>query len=303
MFAAVLALCAAVVFGTGTALQHQAASGVSRADLATGSLMARLLHRPGWVLGLCLSGVAFVLHVAALHEGSLTLVQPIVVTTTVFAVFVRSALERSLPDLAEVVWGVCTWVGLILFVSAARTRTADALPDERTAALLLLAGAVTAVLVAVVAHQLRVPARRGFLLGVAAGILYGLTAGLIKVAASHARSGLGPLLHHWSPWVVAPVGLTAFFLSQRAFQASRLSVSAPVLNIVDVLVAVTFGAAVFGDRLFRSPGQLLVEVVGAFMIAVGVWRLVAEDEKLHERRLAATDGRTDRTVPPAAAHD
>jgi drug/metabolite transporter (DMT)-like permease len=282
MLAVLLAIGAAAVFGTGTALQHRAASGVSRADVASGRLLTRLLQRRSWLLGLCLSGLAFALHVAALHRGSLTLVQPIVVTTTVFAVFVRSALDRTRPDRAEIVWGACTWVGLTLFISAVGTHVPHHHADDRTAALLVLAGAAAAVLASAAARQTRLPTRRGFLLGVSAGILYGLTAGLIKVATTHASLGLLPLLSHWSPWLVAPTGLSAFFLSQRAFHATRLSVSAPVLNIVDVLVAVAFGSAVFGDRVFTSPGQLLVELVGATMIGVGVWRLVREDERLHE---------------------
>ena len=286
MSAVVLALAAALVFGTGTALQHHAVSGSPRVDRASRPLLVRLLRRPGWLVGLALSGLGFALHVAALHEGALTLVQPVVVTTTVFAVFARSALERNLPDRAEVVWAICTCVGLTLLVATVGSRPPSPVGDDRTAAWFVAVAAAVALVVVAVSRRVRVPARRGFLLAVAAGILYGSTAGLIKVAASHARLGLGPLLHHWSPWLVAPFGLGAFFLSQAAFQASRLSVSAPVLNIVDVLVAVGFGSAVFGDHLFASPGQLVVEVVGAAMIGTGVWRLVREDERLHERRAA-----------------
>lgn len=284
MLAAALALAAAAVFGTATALQHRSASEVAEGG-DPGRLLVRLLRSPAWVAGLCLSGVAFALHVAALREGSLTLVQPIVVTTTVFAVFVRSALDRTLPDRAEVVWAVCTWVGLTLFVATAGTRRGRFVTDDRPAALFLVAAVVAAAVAIVVARQLRVPARRGFFLGVAAGILYGSTAGLVKLATSYGRGGVVPLLHHWSAWLVAPLGLSAFFLSQRAFQASRLSVSVPVLNIVDVLVAVAFGSVVFREHLFRSPGQLLVELVGATMIVVGVWRLVREGERLHESHL------------------
>lgn len=295
MLAAALALAAAAVFGTATALQHRAASALAPSAGDSGRLLVRLLRSPGWIVGLCLSGVAFALHVAALHEGSLTLVQPIVVTTTVFAVFVRSALDRTLPDRAEVVWAVCTWVGLTLFVATAGTRRPGFVTDDRPAALFLVAGVVAAAVAIVVARQLHVPARRGFFLGVAAGILYGSTAGLVKLATSHGRGGVIPLLHHWSAWLVAPLGLTAFFLSQRAFEASRLSVSVPVLNIVDVLVAVAFGSVVFREHLFRSPGQLLVELVGATMIVVGVWRLVREGERLHESHLREVPA-----VPPPA---
>lgn len=282
MPAVVLALGAAVVFGTGTALQHRAASGVTRVPAVPGHLLARLLRRPSWLTGLALSGIAFALHVAALHQGSLTLVQPVVVTTTVFAVFVRSGLDHELPDRAEIVWGVCTLVGLALFIAMVGTRTPHRGADDRAAVMFVVAAVAAAATASVVAHQTRVPARRGFLLGVAAGVLYGLTAGLIKVTTSHARHGLVPLLHHWSLWLIVPAGLSAFFLSQSAYQATRLSVSAPAVNIVDVLVAVAFGSIVFRDRFFSSPGQLVVELVGASMIGVGVWRLVKESERHHE---------------------
>ena len=95
MLAIVLALAAAAVYGTATALQHHAASGEHRPDGSSRHLLARLWRWPSWLLGLVLSVVAFALHVAALHEGPLILVQPIVVTTVVFAVLVRAGLDRT----------------------------------------------------------------------------------------------------------------------------------------------------------------------------------------------------------------
>ncbi len=303
MLAVVLALAAAAVFGTATALQHRAASGVTRAEVASGRLLVRLLRRRSWLLGIGLSGVAFALHVAALHEGPLRVVQPIVVTTTVFAVFVRAGLDRTRPDLAEIAWAVVTCAGLTLFVVSAAAPVPHHPPGGREGALFAGVAVLVAASAALLSRATEVPARRGFLLGVAAGILYGLTAGLIKMATSSPGrghgpglghgpgpgpgpgAGLGALLRHWPVWLVPPVGLTAFSLSQRAYQATRLSVSVPVLNIVDVLVAVTFGSVVFGDRLFTTPGRLLAEVVGVSMMAVGVWRLVREDERLHAEQL------------------
>ena len=252
--------------------------------------------------------------------------QPIVVTTTVFAVFIRSGLERTRPDLAEVVWALCTVAGLTLFVVSAGLRAPHRPPAEREALLVLAVGALLAVAACCFARSTLLPARRGFLLGLGAGILYGLTAGLVKLATSPLGPGPGPghgpgpgpgpghgpgpgagpgpdpglwhLLGHWPVWLVPVAGLSAFLISQRAYQATRLSVSAPVLNMVDVLVAVTFGAIVFGDRLFTTPGRALVEVLGITMMAVGVWRLVREDERLHARRLrSAAQAPSDASAP------
>ena len=141
MTAVLIALACAAVYGAGTALQHQAASEVSGADTGAGHLLLQLLRRPSWLVGLVLSGVAFLLHVAALSHGSLAVVQPIVVTTIVFAVFVRSALDRTLPDRQEVLWAVCTWVGLALFVGSVHSRTAHHVANDRTALLFFLGGA------------------------------------------------------------------------------------------------------------------------------------------------------------------
>ena len=286
MLAVLLALGAAATYGTGMALQHEAASTGVRTDAASVRLLARLPRRAGWVVGLCLSGLAFILHVAALHWGPLTVVQPLVVTATVFAVLVRSGLDHTLPDKAEVLWCACTCVGLTVFLGTVGNRPPRLVGDERTAALFLVGGALTAAVAVAVAVRTR-QARRGFFLGVAAGIFYGCTAGLVKLATSHARLGLVPLLSHWTAWVVLPIGLTAFCLSQWAYSSTRLSVSAPVLNIVDVAVAVAFGVVVFSDHLFDSPGQLGLELLGAVMTATGVWQLVQESERVHERQALA----------------
>jgi drug/metabolite transporter (DMT)-like permease len=287
MLAIVLALGAAAVYGAATALQHHAASETHRPEVVPRHLVARLWRRPTWLVGLVLSGVAFALHVAALHRGPLTVVQPIVVTTVVFAVLVRAGLDRTPPIPAEIGWCVCTWVGLALFVGTVPPNPPHELANGRTALQLLGLGTAAAVVAVLSARRTKAPARRGFLLGFAAGILYGLTAGLIKVAASHASDRFLLPIDHWSTWLVVPMGLSAFFLSQWAYEATRLSVSVPTLNIVDVLTAVVFGSVVFGDHLFSADGRLFVTLLGSSMVGIGVWRLVQVSERLHESQAAA----------------
>lgn len=281
MLPVLLACGAAAVFAAGTSLQHREANDVSHAGLSAPGLLWRLLRRTGWLLGLALSGVAFALHVAALHRGALILVQPIVVSNIVFAVFVGAALDRRLPARPEVVWAIVTWAGLSLFIGVLEPRHGRPRPPfggaETTYVMVALAVTALAVLWAGRTHH---PARRGLLYGVAAGALFGLTAGLIKVVLTQAPLGPGFTLRHGSVWVLAFVGVNALLVSQRAYHAARLSVTVPILNIIDVLVAIGFGYVVFGERLFSTPGRLAAEIVGLVVMGVGVWQLARQEEEV-----------------------
>ena len=97
------------------------------------------------------------------------------------------------------------------------------------------------------------------MLGAAAGTLFGLVAGLLKLVTVQAQSGLGHALAHWSLWVLIVVGAGAVLLNQRAYQNARLSITAPMLNIAQVLVAITFGIIVFGERFDGSTLAFVAE--------------------------------------------
>jgi len=289
MVGVLLACSAAAVFGAGSTLQHRAARRVRRANPSTTGLLRRLLRRPGWLLGIFLSGAAFVLHVAALRHGSLTLTQAIVVSNIVFAVLVRAALDRKLPPRAEIAWATSIWAGLSLFLATLETHIA--LRDTRSpvAAEVFVA---TAVLVAVVAvwcaQRSHRATRRGFLLASAAGILYGLTAGLIKLVIIQATLGVLPILQHWPFWAMLVVGPNALLLCQRAYHAARLSITIPILNIADVLVAIAFGVTVFGERIFASPAHLVGGLAGLLVMGVGVWQLARQEEGIKLQQSTAT---------------
>lgn len=285
MVAVLLACAAAAVFAAGSALQHRAASGVPREGSSVAGLVSRLLRRPSWLLGMALSAGAFALHIAALRHGSLTLVQPVVVSTIVFAVFVRAALERRLPPRKEIVWAITTWAGLSLFIAALEDHVPQHPARPHAAVVFAVSGVVLAVVAVACAERARIAALRGFLLASAGGILYGLTAGLIKIVITQAGSGAVMVLTHWSLWAMLIVGANAVLLSQRAYHAARLSITMPILNIADVLVAISFGVVVFGERIFSSPLHLLAELIGLLILATGVWQLARQEEEeveIHE---------------------
>lgn len=79
-----LALVAALLFALGTVLQQKA--GIDEpSDGAAGSLLLRMARRPVWLLGIAADAGGFFAQAAALGVGKLALVQPLLVSSLVFA--------------------------------------------------------------------------------------------------------------------------------------------------------------------------------------------------------------------------
>lgn len=275
--AALLAFAAAAVFALGISLQHRAANAVPQPGSAPG-LLLRLAHQPSWWAGVALSGVAFCLHAAALGHGALSLVQPVVVSGIVFAVFIRSALEHRLPGRKEVGWSLCVWAGLAVFITSLPGGAAGQVVDDGRAQVFVAGGVVVAALAAFWSRRTGSTARRGLLLGGSAGVLFGLIAGLVKILLTQAHTGPSTVLGQWPLWTILSAGAAAMVLNQRAYQVARISVTMPILNIVDVAVALGFGSIVFGERISASPPQLFAATAGLAVMGVAIWQLSRQQE-------------------------
>lgn len=276
---------AAAGFAVSTSLQHRANAQLAHREAAgRPPVRAALLRQPWWLVGQLIAFASFGLHAWALRVGMLVVVQPVVVSGIVLAVPVRAALERRLPRLDEVATVAMTAVGLVGFLIAARPAADSAAtgPVDQGVALVAvgLSGAA-AVAAAWWAGRRRGSARAGAY-GVASGVLFGLTAGLVKltvVAASSALAAAGPggtvlaLASSWPVWLVAPVGIAGVVLNQRAYRSGPLSASMPLLNVIDVLLAVAFGVVVFGETPAHGPLDLLGQLLGVVLVVLGLRRL------------------------------
>ncbi len=277
VLAVLTALAAAFSFALGSALQQRVAGDSDPGEESHGSFFARIARRPSWLVGLLLSAVAFTLHAIALSRGDLALVQPVIVSGIVFAVVIRSALEHRLPDRSTLSWLIVTWAGLALFL-AVRPETADSAPENGLGAALVGAGVGLVLLAMATAARVQATQLRGALLAGAAGVLFGLVAGLVKLVLARFADGLTAVLASWPLWALVVTGLWAVLLNQRAYQATRLSVTTPVLNVAEVAVAITFGLLVLGEDPGQSPLVLAGELTGLALVIVGVFKLALREE-------------------------
>lgn len=271
VLAIVVAAASAVGFAVSSSLQHRANEHLV-ATHRGGSHLRALLRRPWWLVGQVLALVSFGLHAVALRLGPLVVVQPVVVSGIVLAVPVRAALERRVPAAREVGMVALTTAGLALFLVSSAPTVPDRAPRTVTAAVVAAAGFLAAVVGARLVVR-RSGGVRAHGYGAAAGVLFGITAGLVKLATTMAASGSGLGGQLWAlltAWAVVVVGLTGVSLNQRAYRSGPLSASMPLLNIVDVLVAIGFGVVVFHERPSTGVVAVLGQVVGIVVILIGL---------------------------------
>ena len=291
-----LALLSAAFFAVSSSIQHQAAEGAPESAKGLFGLLGYLVRRPAWLVGQFLAACAFGLHASALHAGPIALVQPIVVSGIVWAVPARAALSRRMPSLGELRAVLVTATGLAVFLVASDPSAGtDAGLGLGTVAL-VLAGVLVAAAANLTASRTRGnPRRAAFFLGVVGGVLFGLVAGMLKLALQALNTGgVEGLLTAWPTYGLLLAGAGGVLTNQRAYRTAGLSASMPALNIVNGLTSLTFGFTVFSEVPRHSPLFLVIEAGALVCMAVGLWMLI-QLEEAHQTSTRAASATLDHT--------
>ncbi len=277
--AVVLALAAALTVGFSTSVQHRVAEQAPASVSGARGLLLHLAQRPMWWLGQALGFVALFFHALALGYGPIALVQPIAIMGMVFAPPIRAAMSRRWLPRGEAVAVVATFAGLVAFLLATAPRESDPTSGPGTLALVAVMALVSAGLTGL-SGRIAEPTGRAFLLGCAAGLLFGSVAVTLKIAmqALHDDGAVG-FLTSPATYAFIVVGIGGITLNQISYRTARISASMPALNIVNVLVALLFGYLVFSETPRHTPLALVIEVLAAATIGWGLLRLARfEDE-------------------------
>jgi drug/metabolite transporter (DMT)-like permease len=236
-------------------------------------LVFRLARRPVWLLGFACMLLGFAFQISALHFGPLALVQPILAVELLFVFGYLGALTRC----RGVRWrewaaALAMFAGLAVFLHAASPSGGR---PHAPGTLWWLAGLTTlvCVLLAVVAAGFGkhvTPSHRAAFLGIATGIGWGFTAGVIKEMSSHLDGGPAAVFTNWSVYVLIAAGAGTMLLASHAMTAGPLAASQPGFTLLDPIVAILLGVFLFGERLRTTPADLAAEVLGLLVLAVGV---------------------------------
>jgi hypothetical protein len=263
------ALAAALSNAVHLMTQHAASAGLTKQDRGW-RLVSFLIRQPLWLLGWVAAAAGFGFQALALHAGPLSIVQPVLVTELVFALLLRRFWVRQ--DIATTAWtaALVTCAALTVFLSAAEPHGGVLHPSRFAwvSALAVFGGAIAAL--AVAAHW-GTAVRRAALYAIAASTTWALMATFLKATTDAlATSGLVGTFTHWPVYALVFSGIVGSVLQQAALQVGPLSVSQPLLVVVDPAVAIVLSVWIFDERFTVSTAQRAVAAATFCIMAVAV---------------------------------
>jgi drug/metabolite transporter (DMT)-like permease len=286
VISAVAAVLAAASNALASVLQRKAVHSAVASETFRLRLIWVLIPRKMWLGGIAALIAGFLFQVVALSFGSLSLVQPILVTELPFTMFLVALLFRI--RLGRESWlavGVLT-AGLVVLLTAAAPAEGHRHPGriEWAIATIVTAGVIAYLVMA--ARPLS-GAGRAAVLGVAAGLGFSFTAALMKEVTRVLPKGPAVLLTSWPVYAMVGAGLISLFLLQLALQ-NTLVVVQPALNVSDPVASIAYGVGLFGEKI-RLGGWSVLEILGVGLILYGSARLAASPPIRHHSDLTTPD--------------
>ena len=217
-----------------------------------------LVSNPLWLFGWVALAGSFIFQSLALHNGQMSVVQPLLVTELVFALVLRRLWIHQ--QIRNLTWwaGALTCGALALFVAVSEPTGGHAQPTSSAWIGASVATGGAAVILALVGRR-GSPVRRAAALGSATAILWALVATYIK-AMTDTLTQFGPvgMFTHWPVYALIVVSIVAELLDQTALHVGPLSVSQPCIVLVDPMVSIVLSVWVFAEVFTENAMRLTV---------------------------------------------
>ncbi len=230
---------------------------------------ADLFRSKWWSVGWGVAAVAFALHVAALTLAPISIGQAVLAGGLVFLAVLA---ERFFGfELGPRQW---IGIGLVAVSLALLTLTGggggDAISGYSLAGMIIFEAIAVGIGVLLVLSHLieRIPVQRGVLLGIAAGLGFGISDVAIKALSGDLESGPIGLLSPWSV-VIITAAVFSFYASARSLQIGDGVAVIAVTSVAANLSTILAGLAVFGDRLGDDALVVGVRLAAFALILVG----------------------------------
>jgi drug/metabolite transporter (DMT)-like permease len=258
----ILALVAACLFALAATLQQKGALGMGEVSLGEPSSFVRLAKQTWWLLGTLALLAGYVFQAVALDNGKLAVIQPLLVTTIVFALPLGYLLTKQNVNRKEVAAAALVVLGLAFFIVVGDAASGnDNAPSWQWAIVIVVLGICSALLVFFGGRGSL--SRKAAAFGACAGLLYGLSASLWKpTAETFNADGVSGMLSSWELWAFAVAGILAFLVQQVSLATGRLAPSVAMTSVLNPLVGIVVGTLLLDERLADPTWHKVVAYAG-----------------------------------------
>jgi drug/metabolite transporter (DMT)-like permease len=277
IFGILLALACALATNVGFLYKHRGACAAPAVDMrrplhsAAGLFRSRL-----FAIGMLIAAGAWIFHVAAMAVAPLSLVQAVLAGGVVL-----------LAIMAERIFGMKIgrrqWIGLgmtaggLMLLGLTLPAVHGASSRFSTPGMIAFeTGLIAAGTLLIMGPRIGAPTQHhGFMLGAAAGILFGVSDVAIKAISG--LIGVNGVLGLVSPWTLVTLvaSVAAFYASAKGLQDGD---AVPVIAVTGTAANVTGivgGIIVFGDPLSGNPVALVVQCIAFVLVIVAAWLMPA----------------------------
>jgi drug/metabolite transporter (DMT)-like permease len=264
----VLAVVAAILFALGTVLQQKA--GLDEPVRVEGSgLLLEMARRPVWLAGIAADAFGFAAQAVALTIGRLAVVEPLLVLSVVFALPLGVQLTDQKIRRLDIVASVFVACALAVFLVVADP---DGGRNNAPFGQWLIAGSACAAISAglYVGSRGARPGLKATLLGIAAGVLFGLVAALTKTVGDQVTNGVLTIFVHWQLYALIAVGYASMTLNQMALNTGVLAPAVATSMAFDPIVSVVVGITLFQETLTAGPAGSAVAVLALAAALAGL---------------------------------
>jgi drug/metabolite transporter (DMT)-like permease len=283
-----LALLCAFATNLGFLWKHRGACAAPTVDIRHPWRSAKGLFASKWfAIGMLVAVGAWILHVAAMAMAPLSMVQPVIAGGLVFLAVIAERWFGLEVGKRQWIGVACTAVGLVL-LAITLPMNGGAHSGYSLAAMIAFESSLLVVgTLLVMSHKLGAPhEHHGVLLGVAAGILFGVSDVAIK-GLTHGVGGHG-LMALVSPWMATTLiaSVLAFYASAGGLQKGE---AVPVITLTSAaanVTAISGGILVFGDPLAHTPVGMIIQSFAFLLVLVAAW-LTPAPLRLAEARTAS----------------
>jgi multidrug transporter EmrE-like cation transporter len=268
-----LALVCALATNLGFLYKHRGACSAPAVDIKHPLRTARALFSSRWfAIGMLVATGAWIFHVAAMAVAPLSVVQAVLAGGVVLLAVMAERMFGLRIGRRQWLGLGLTAVGLVLLgLTLPATHGAHSrfsLPGM----IAFETGLIGVGALLIIGPRIGAPAHHhGFMLGAAAGILFGVSDVAIKaISGLVGTSGVAGLI---SPWMLVTIAasIAAFYASAKGLQDGD---AVPVIAITGTaanVAGIVGGIIVFGDPMSASPLGLVVQCLAFMLVLIAAW--------------------------------